>query len=359
MPEAPLSDYAVYQARPTLRFDGQEREAPSSLLESLRMSESEGGLSSLEARFSNIAPDASGPASLAFDDDQVLGLGKGIEVYCGDENGPTEVFRGKITGVEAVFTETGAEFVVLAEDAFQKARMQRRSKVHDNLTLSGLLGRIASQLNLTPVIDGLTDDLGTQVQLNESDLAFARRLLMRADADLRVVGSELHAGPRGNTHRGDVTLELHNQLRGVRILADLARQVSSVTVTGWDPAQGQRVSATSRDSGLQPGAGDTGASLLERRFQRRPHHFHELAVAAAGEAQAVADAVYSRLARGFVTPEGTAEGNPRLRVGTHLTIAGAGRFDNTYYVTETVHRFDMTHGYQTDFRAECACLGAA
>lgn len=359
MPEQPLSDFAVYQARPTLRIDGQPEELPTSLLRWLRMSESQGGLSSLEARFSNIASAPDGSTSLAFDDGRVLGIGKRIAVYCGDENAPTEIFSGKITGIEAIFSENEADFVVLAEDALQRARMQRRSKVHDQLKLSDLISQIASQVNLTPVVTGLTEDLGTQVQLNESDLAFARRLLARADADLQVVGGELHASPRARVHRNDVTLTLHGQLRRVRILADLAHQVSEVTVTGWDPAQGQRVSATSSGSGVQPGAGASGASLLEEHFSRRSDHCHQFAVAAGAEAQAVADAVYRRRARAFVTVEGVAEGNPQLRAGTHLTLAGAGRFDNTFYVTETVHRFDMSQGYETDFRAESAFLGAS
>ena len=77
------------------------------------------------------------------------------------------------------------------------------------------------------------------------------------------------------------------------------------------------------------------------------------------EAQAVAEAAYDLRARRFVTVEGTAEGNAQLRVGTHVTLTAlTPQFDNTYYVVRACHLFDVRQGYRTDFRAECAFLGA-
>ncbi len=76
------------------------------------------------------------------------------------------------------------------------------------------------------------------------------------------------------------------------------------------------------------------------------------------EAQALAHTVFDRRARRFVVVEGTAQGNPAIRVGTHVTLQGLGpRFSNTYYVVRATHRFDSSNGYQTHFEAECAFLG--
>ena len=84
-----------------------------------------------------------------------------------------------------------------------------------------------------------------------------------------------------------------------------------------------------------------------------------LAVATDGEARALADASFDRRARRFVSVEGLAEGNPALRVGTHVSLRGLSpRFDNTYYVVRASHRYDQTRGYETEFEAECAYLGA-
>ncbi len=185
-----------------------------------------------------------------------------------------------------------------------------------------------------------------------------RRLLLRYDADMQVVGNELHVSPRGEVRRGAIELALHSQLRCARVLADLAHQVSEVTVTGWDAAQGQRVSASSTGSQLGPGSGRTGVQLLRQAISERSEHLGHLAATTDAEAQALANAAFDCRARRFVCVQGTAEGNPAVRVGTHIALSGMGsRFDNTYYVVRACHRYDVIRGYEIDFEAECAFWG--
>ena len=69
---------------------------------------------------------------------------------------------------------------------------------------------------------------------------------------------------------------------------------------------------------------------------------------------------FAQRLRRFLVAYGVSEGNPNLRVGSHLKLVGLGpRFDNTYYTSATAHRFDTTRGYETEFTAECAYLGGA
>lgn len=361
MSERALSDTAVFNSRPTVRVDSQENERVSELFVAMQMTESEGGLSALELRFSNWASDPHGDADFAFEDERALKLGARVGVYAGDVSAPQEIFQGLITGVEADFPEDAApEIVILAEDVFQRARMARRTKIHEDVTISALANDLAGQLGLTPRVTGLSDNIGTHMQLNESDLAFLRRLLNRYDGDMQVVGNELHVSPRKDVQRGTIELELHSQLRRARVLADLAHQVTQVTVTGWDPVQGQRITGTSSGANLGPGDGRTGAQLLQDAVGERKQHVGHLATVTTDEAQALADAAFDGRARRFVTIEGTAEGNPALRIGTHVTVSGMGsRFNNTYYVTRAVHRYSQQHGYQTDFEAESAYWGSS
>jgi phage protein D len=359
MPETSTSELSVYSAVPTLRVDGQQHAELRTLLKSMEMSEGEGGMSALELRFDNLAGRSDGTADFAFEDGRVLKLGARITVLAGDETSPRELFRGTITGLDAHFSETGApELVVLAEDALQRARMARRTAVHDNATLSGLASTVAKQAGLAPKVTGLSDQIGTQVQLNESDLAFLRRMLARADADLQVVENDLQVAPRAEVRRGALELAMYSQLRRCRVLADLSQQVTETTAAGWDPAQGQRVSATSAGASPGPGSGTKGADALQEALGRRSEHVADLAVMTDAEATALADAAFDRRARRFVVVEGTAEGNPALRVGTHLKLTGLGpRFSNTYYVVRARHRWDLAQGYATDFEGECAFLG--
>jgi len=360
MAEVPLTSNAVYSAIPTVMVDGQFNDKVTAQLLSMRMHEHEAGMSDLELRFSNFGSFQGGLADQVFEDGTILKLGAALIVYAGDVSSPTEIFRGKVTALEAIFPSNGPpELVLLAEDALQGARMQRSTKNWDNTSLSAIVGAVASSLGLTPVTSGLDSTIGSEQQFNESDLHFLRRLLARYDADLQVVGTELHATPRSQAQRNTIELDMNSQLHEVRLLADLAHQVTQITTTGWDFNQGQTVSATSQTTALGPGAGQTGTGWLSQALSTRSEQISQFATLNQTDAQALVDAEYAQRTRRFVVARGVAEGNPTLRVGSSLNLTGLGpRFSNTYYTTAAVHRYDTEHGYQTEFTAECAYLGA-
>lgn len=359
MAEAPVTDAAVYIARPTVRINEEAYALLNESLLGMRMTESEGGLSSLELRVSNWVSDTEGGAGLAFEDGEILALGAEIIVYAGDVLSPREIFRGIITALEADFPSSAPpELIVLAEDALQQLRLARRSKTYTDLSIADIANQIAQAAGIQATVDGFADTTGVYVQLNESDLAFLRRLLARYDGDLQLVGDELHISPRSGVQREQLTLQLHSQLRTARVLADLAHQVTAVSTSGWDAAQGQVISVTSTGLDRGPGAGSDGATVLRDTLGERAEHVGHLATATQAEAQALADSAFDQRARRFLQIEGTTEGNPSLRVGTHLTINGLGRrFSNVYYVTRVCHRYDLVNGYETDFAGECAYLG--
>jgi phage protein D len=361
MPEQPLTQNAVYTAIPTVQIDGQGNDKVTAQLLSVEMREHEGGMSALEMRFSNFGTFSTNLANLIFEDGTVLKLGAAVLVYAGDASSPTEIFRGKITALEARFPNNGPpELVVLAEDALQGARMQRRTKNWDAATLTQIGQQVASNLGLTPILNGLDAPIGAQQQLNESDLHFFRRLLARYDADAQIVGTELHASPRSQAQRNSIEIDLNSQLKEVRVIADLADQVTQITATGWDYNQGQAISVTSQTTSFGPGSGQTGKDWLAQALSTRSEQLSQFANLNKQEAQALVDAEFAQRIRSFVVAHGISEGNPNLRVGTYLQLGGLGpRFSNTYYTTATVHHFDTENGYETRFRAECAYLGAA
>lgn len=357
--ETAPSDLLVYAARPTVRIDGEEYDRATRLVLAMEMLEQEGGLSSLQLRYSNLASHPDGDASLAFEDEQLLAFGTTITVYAGEASQPMEVFRGKITAFEAEFSQsTPPELVVHAEDALQLSRMKRRTYMHKDVTVADIARTVAQRASLRPVIDGLDASIGDRLQLNETDLMFLRRVLREYDGDLQVVGDELHVAARSGIQREAIHLELYSQLTSVRVMADLAHQTTEVTVTGWDPERAQRVNHVASGTNLGPGSGRLGSGLLSDKLGDRSEHLGGEPSLTTDEARQRAEAAYDQRARRFVVAEGSCTGNPRVRVGTHVELAGlSSRFDNTYYVTSVCHRFDLESGYTTDFEAECAYLG--
>jgi phage protein D len=360
MTETAISQTAIYSARPTLRIAGQADERLSALLTAMRMEETEGGMSTLELRLVNWTASGDGRAELAFSSNSSLKLGADLSVYTGDTASPREIFKGHVSAMEMVCNYgTPPELVVLAEDALTAARRGRRSKIYDNLTPADVVNQIANELGLQARVSGLSSPSATWAQLNETDLSFLRRLLARFDADLQVVGTDLQVSPRKDVSRGTLELVLNSQLARVRITADLADQVTAVTVAGWNAQDGLAVKGeVSSLTNPGPGSGRSGLDWAQEVFGTRSEHLSTPAVESSDEARAVAEAALDQRARGFVRAEGTAEGNPALRVGSNVRIVGvSAQYDNTYYVVRACHLFDQQKGYRTDFNAECAYLG--
>ena len=361
MPPTVPTDQAIYAAHPLIEVDGRTHDLLISNLVALSVVEGEGGLSALEATFTNTRLDDGEGAGFAFEHAPTpLALGAELKVGMGEAGSPGELFRGRITGLEAVFAEGDQpRLTVLAEDALLRARLRRRSRTHPAGTLEALVRAVADIAGLRPVIDGLDAMVGVQVQLDETDLGFLRRVLARHDADCQAVGGELHAAPRASVQRGELTLAWPGMVRRVRVLADLAHQVTAVTWSGFDVVQGQAIDATSgTGADLGPGRGQPAADLLRQSFSERSEHLGALACADQAEAQALVDAALAIRARRFVRYEAECSGDPRLRVGSHVTFSGLGpRFGGTAYVVRVRHRYDLEHGYACDLTAESARFG--
>ena len=155
MAETAVSQLSVYSSRPTIRIDEQDFERAGSLLIGMSMQEQEGGMSSLQLRFSNIASDPQGGSDFAFEDESELRLGSSIVVYTGDQAAPQEIFRGLVTGLEADFpAEDPPELLVLAEDKLQSARMTRRTPTYENMSINDLVYTVALRFNQEPVCSG-------------------------------------------------------------------------------------------------------------------------------------------------------------------------------------------------------------
>lgn len=358
MADEPLD--ASYAARPIIRIGRRYTEVQSDL-QQLELRDRAGGLATLEVRLDAVVTDADGQGTRPYADDAIVSLGAEVYVGMADEDQPQHsMFRGRITAIEAVWGDGGPAVVVLAEDALQRLRMTRRTKVHEDLRLPALVDELCQAIGVQADVVGFDDGLGTQVQLNESDLAFLRRLVVERDGELQLVEGTLQIRKVADLQRGTVALDVGRDQLQLRARADLAHQVSSVTLSGWDAAQGAPIASTSQFTATGPGSGSTGAELLQRSLWPRTEHLGHVPVANQAEGDALANASHAQRARRFVTIEVTAAGDPRLRVGAHVTLTGAGdRFDNTYLVAETIHRMDRSERYETTFIAHSAFLGAA
>jgi len=355
-----LPTSALYSARPRLRLDGRDQPGLADGLLSLVVEETTAGLYRCEAVFGNWGTKEGAPGFLFFDR-TTFDFGKPLEVDMGDGDASAKVFTGRITGLEAHFPEgRPPEIAVLAEDRLQDLRMTRRSRTYEDSSDADAVRFVASKHGLKAQVDMDGPTHAVLAQVNQSDLAFLRERARAVDAEVWVEGDTLHAQARARRNAGKVSLEYGRTLRELSILADLANQRTSLTVSGWDVAAKEGIAREAGDSAVQSelAGGDSGGKLLKSAFGSRPERVVHLVSLTSGEADGLAQARFRGMARRFVTGRGISDGDGRIRVGSRVDIQSVGPlFQGEYYVTEVRQTFDAAHGYRTRFAVERPGLG--
>ena len=342
--------------RPTITVAGNDNAKLVEGLLSMLIVENTSGLYRCEAMFGNWGEINNNIGFLHFDR-SVLDFGKPFKVKLGTDT----VFDGRITALEAHFPEGEApQLNVLAEDRFQDLRMTRRTRTFMDSKDADVISKIASEHGLTANIDVTGPDYKVLAQINQSDLAFLRERARSIDAELWMDGSALHA--QSHTARAGSTLEItyNEQLRSFSVLADLAEQRSSVSVSGWDVASKDVLQYTADESSVRGelNNGTSGASILVDKLGKRKESLVHTIPLSSDEAKAQAESYFKMSARRFVVGRGVADVNSQLRVGNQVNLKGLGPlFSGKYYLTEVMHLFDGVHGLRTEFTAERPGLG--
>ncbi|XVV15540.1 phage late control D family protein [Actinoplanes sp. CA-131856] len=133
----------------------------------------------------------------------------------------------------------------------------------------------------------------------------------------------------------------------------LSKQVSKLTVRGWDPRAKEPIeftaSAENLPAGQNAGDGQNGPQAAESAAGGRQEVVVDAPVTSRDEAQRLAIALLAERSYEFITATGRVAGLPELRPGDNLEIFGLGRrFSGTYYVKRVEHTLG-TSGFFTTF----------
>lgn len=195
------------------------------------------------------------------------------------------------------------------------------------------------------------------------------RTLFRAEAKLaaplsKAAKLEILEKLENKSERGgssNVDLAFGVELFTFSVRADLAHQCTELGVAGWDVAAKEAILETAEESAVSAELNGElgGATILEQAigpFKQRIVHGVPLTSDEAGH---LAKARYRERARRFITGTGLADGNPKLRVGTFVTLSNLGKlFDGKYYIVRATHTYDLTNGYRTEFDVERPGIGS-
>ena len=351
---------ALYSGVPTVTVDGDASAVLESAVTSMVVEDAADGLATCEIGFENQGF-AGGGIGFPLLDPSLVDFGSSLLLQAGGGEAFGDLFAGTVTAVEVGFPQGGtARLTLLADDALQPLRRQRRTRVFEDMSDADILDRVAREHGLSADVSGGDTRHRVVAQLDQSDLAFVRDRARRMGAEVAAAGTRLIVQPRPDRRGEPVTLSYRQNLREAQLSADLGRLVTEVAVSGWDPGTKQAIDVSAGPSTMaseRETGGTAGWELLERvrgGLVDRVAHAVPLAV---DEAQALADARFRQQARRFVTGRLVVDGDARVRVGGVVELAGIGPWHTgTYDVTGVRHLFDLDEGFRTVVDVERAEL---
>lgn len=337
---------------PVVRLAGRDDERCVESLLAATLRQGTLGPDRLELELVDFGAGRGGAPGFLFDD---VALGAALELAMGGSSKVT-LFRGEITALEERQGGGAPRLVVLAEDALHRLARDRRSRVFAEKSLDDVVQEIAGEAGLQADAQA-GSATATWHQLNESTLAFLRRLLAPLDLPLRLdAEGRLVARPFADPAEA---IELHagDQIQSLRLIADLARLVTEGKSHGRDLSAGDSVEEACAT--LQPApAGRSGPDLLGELGWPGPAFAPTPEPASRAQGEAFAKGRFARAAARFLHGELIVDGEPRLVPGAAVELSGVSpRFRGRWQVGAAVHRFDRAHGYQT--LAEVARAGLA
>ena len=274
-----------------------------------------------------------------------------IGVGYGDRASLAPIMSGLITEITTSFNEGGTpELAIAGYDYLFSMTLGKVSKSWTKASDSDVVSELASQNNLATDIEP-TQEKHDQIEQNqESDFEFVKKLADRNHYEFYVDAKKtLRFGPPRDKADGVVTLRWGESLLSFKPEANLATQISSVEVYGWDPQTKQPIvgraqagQETGHDPQRKSGGEQVGGALFKKPvLQVRQPVFTQ------SEANARALAILNEHAKKFLTGEAECIGLVDLLPDRNVTLENLGDpFSKTYYIQQTTHKVD-NNGYRT------------
>jgi phage protein D len=295
-------------------------------------------------------------------------LGNRVHVHLGYADGLVSMMRGQIATLSPRFPESGPPTLqVNVLDGMLRLRdakpAEGEEKQYENLADWQIAERIAerNQLRSEVTREGPVHPLVVRRDLD--DARFLMERAKRIDFDVFMVtdpasGDEMLHFVRPTDGRDDRPIRVYQLVWGESLIEftptiTLSRQVTSVTVNGWDPDAKDAISATATAADLPGAAGGGGTSGPEAAAKLAGSGKREIVVDAPvlsqEEAEVLARALLAERAYEFITGSGRVIGLPDLRPGDNVELRGLGdRFSGSYYVKKVEHTLGSS-GYVTQF----------
>jgi phage protein D len=291
---------------------------------------------------------------LEWSDGEKFKVGQEIEVEFGDSRLKRQVFSGEVTALGLEVGEEGAlNLVVRAYDRAHRLHRGRFTRTFLQMKDSDIARKIARELSLdTDQIEDTPQVHQYLLQHNQTNWEFLQERASFLGFELQVNEKKLVFKPPPSTPSESLSLAWRDELLSFHANMTAGEQVNEVEVRGWDPREKKAVSGIAKRPELLPSIGvrQSGGELAASAFHsdarvvvaREPVYSQE-------QAKKLAQTVLEDLSSVFVTAEGVAMGDPRLRLGSKVEVKSVGsQFSGEYVVTQARHVYSSS-GYNIEF----------
>lgn len=280
-------------------------------------------------------------------------MGNQITIELGYQGNLAQVLVGEISAVRVSYSnDQAAQLQIQGFDRLHRLRRGRRTRTFLQVKDSQIAEQVANALQLQPQVTDTTVVHDYVLQNNLSDIDFLAERARRIRYEVVVDDRTLIFRPVSNQLAETLTVEYMRDLKWFNVRQSTARQVSDVTVRGWNPASKEAILGVARvgaETTKMKGS-QSGPQIAETAFGAFSDATVDIPIASQSEADQIAEARFNALALELTSGEGEIVGEPTLRAGHTIDLRGLGtRFNGLYYVTKAEHRVAPDVGYVTRF----------
>jgi uncharacterized protein len=286
-------------------------------------------------------------------DDKLFDIGNEVEIQIGYDPKIKTVIVGEITGLEPEYTQDAPPILIVrGHDLRHRLLRGRQTKSFLKMKDSEIASEIARSRGLTAKVTDSKVKLEYILQHSQTDWEFLQERAKRIGYEVAIENKTLHFRPHQNTQAKVLTLTYGGDLEEFLPRLSTLNQVQQLEVRGWIPKDKKEIvgkAGVGKEGGTMGGK-TAGTKAVKKAFGESSYTIVNQPVSSKAEADQMALGQFQDMAIAYISGEGTCQGNPDLRAGKVIEIAGVGkRFSGLYYITNTEHYCSRKKGYQTSF----------
>ncbi|MBD2449053.1 phage late control D family protein [Nostoc sp. FACHB-152] len=286
-------------------------------------------------------------------DRDIFELGNKVEIQMGHQKNLKTVIVGEITGFEPEFNQNETPILVVrGHDLRHRFLRGCQTKSFTQMKDSDIVSQIAKANGLTPTVEDTKVKLEYVLQHNQTDWEFLQERAARISYEIVVDDKTLYFRPHNNEKQKLFSLTYGEDLQDFLPRLSTMKQVYQVQVQGWLPKEKKTViaKAESGKEGDKMGGSTAGAKEVKKAFGISSNTIVNQLVSSKAEAERIALGQFRDTSLEYISGEANCQGNPNLRAGIVIGIAGVGkRFSGLYYIVSVEHDYTEDEGYKTSF----------